>query len=67
MDMRTARPDDAPRISALVRDLTCKYIAHEFSEQGAGRLLEPMSEAAIEGYLESIGIMSPRKTASWPA
>ncbi|GAB6048627.1 GNAT family N-acetyltransferase [Methyloparacoccus murrellii] len=53
MDMRTARPDDAPRISALVRDLTCKYIAHEFSEQGAGRLLEPMSEAAIEGYLES--------------
>ncbi|MGX2039631.1 GNAT family N-acetyltransferase [Methylocaldum sp. MU1018] len=53
MDIRTATPDDAPRIGALVRGLTCKYIAHEFSEQGARRLLESMSEATIEGYLES--------------
>jgi ribosomal protein S18 acetylase RimI-like enzyme len=53
MDIRAATPDDARRISALLRDLTGKYIAHEFSEEGAGRLLESMSEAAIKSYLES--------------
>ncbi|BBA33717.1 GCN5-related N-acetyltransferase [Methylocaldum marinum] len=53
MDIRAATPDDARRISALLRDLTGKYIAHEFSEEGAGRLLESMNEAAIKSYLES--------------
>lgn len=53
MDIRAATPDDAPRISALLRDLAGKFIAHEFSEEGAGRLLESMSEAAIRSYLES--------------
>lgn len=53
MDIRAATPDDAQRIGTLVRELAVKYITHEFSEEGAGRLLESMSEAAIRSYLES--------------
>jgi ribosomal protein S18 acetylase RimI-like enzyme len=53
MDIRTATVADAPRISALVRDLTARYIAHEFSEAAARRLLDSMAEARIASYLES--------------
>lgn len=53
MEIRLATLADAPRISALVRDLTVKYIAHEFSEEAAGRLLGSMEEPVIRGYLAS--------------
>jgi ribosomal protein S18 acetylase RimI-like enzyme len=53
MEIRAATADDAPRISTLVHDLAGKYIVHEFSEEGASRLLESMSVAAIRTYLES--------------
>ena len=53
MEIRLATLADVPRISALVRDLTGKYVAHEFSRQAADRLLGSMEEPAIRGYLAS--------------
>lgn len=53
MDTRLAALADVPRISALVRDLAARYIAHAFSEEAAGRLLGSMEEPAIRRYLAS--------------
>lgn len=51
MDIRLATLGDAPSISALVRDLTGKYIAHEFSWEAARRLFRSMEESAIRRYM----------------
>lgn len=53
MVIRLARLADASRISALVRGLAEQYIAHEFSEEAARRLLDSMDEPAIGAYLAS--------------
>lgn len=53
MKIRLAAIADAPRISALLRDLTSKYIARTLSDEGANRLLDSMTEPAIKAYLAS--------------
>ncbi len=53
MEIRAATLKDAPFISALLRELTGRFIAHELSEEAAGRLLESMDEAAIREYMAS--------------
>lgn len=53
MKIRPAGLTDAPRISALVRDLAARYIAHEFSAEATRRLLGSLEEPAIRGYLAS--------------
>lgn len=53
MEIRAATLKDAPFISALLCELTGRFIAHELSEEAAGRLLESMDEAAIRGYMAS--------------
>ncbi|WP_045227273.1 GNAT family N-acetyltransferase [Methyloterricola oryzae] len=51
MEIRLATLADATRISVLARHLTGKYIAYEFPEEVAGRLLTSMDEPAISSYL----------------
>jgi GNAT superfamily N-acetyltransferase len=51
--IRAALPSDIPRISRLINDLATRYIAHEFTAEGAERLLSAMSERAIEGYFQA--------------
>jgi GNAT superfamily N-acetyltransferase len=53
MLIRLADVNDAPGISALVRPLVERYIAHEFSEEGIRHLLASVEPAAIAGYLNS--------------
>jgi len=53
MEIRRAALADASGISALVRGLAGKYIAHELSTEAANRLLGSMEEPAIRGYLAS--------------
>jgi GNAT superfamily N-acetyltransferase len=51
--IRAATLNDATAISALLLELTARYIAHEFSTEAANRLLGSMEEPAIRGYLAS--------------
>ena len=53
MFIRRATTDDAPAISDLIRPLAEKYIAGDFSPEGARTLLDSMAPAAIAGYIES--------------
>ncbi|HYE36463.1 GNAT family N-acetyltransferase [Methylocaldum sp.] len=53
MEIRLATLDDAPGISALARDMTKRFIASEFSEEAARRLLDSMDETSIKSYIES--------------
>lgn len=51
VQIRQATLDDAARISALIHALAGKYIAHEFSAEGARRLLDSLKESAIREYM----------------
>ncbi len=51
--IRRATIEDALAISNLIRPLAQRYIAHEFTPQGAANLLASLDAAAIEGYLAS--------------
>lgn len=53
MLIREATIDDTADISDLIRPLVEKYIACEFSPQGARNLLASMEPDAIEGYFKS--------------
>jgi GNAT superfamily N-acetyltransferase len=53
MRIRQATIDDSAAISDLIRPLAEKYIAREFSPEGARYLPASMEPAAIKGYLES--------------
>jgi GNAT superfamily N-acetyltransferase len=53
MHVRRATIRDAARISELIRPLAERYIAHEFSPEGAANLLASMETEAICGYFES--------------
>lgn len=53
MNIRSATLDDAATISALIAPLAEKFIAHEFSEEGARCLLGSLTPEAIRGYLAS--------------
>ncbi|HUE74745.1 MAG TPA: GNAT family N-acetyltransferase [Pirellulaceae bacterium] len=50
--IREARPGDIPEISRLISDLAARYIAHEFTAQGAEQLLSAMNERAVESYFQ---------------
>jgi GNAT superfamily N-acetyltransferase len=50
--IRDARPGDIPEISRLISDLAARYIVHDFTAEGAERLLSAMSEHAIAGYFQ---------------
>ncbi len=50
--IREANPGDIPNISRLISDLATRYIAHEFSPEGAQQLLASLEERAIEGYFQ---------------
>lgn len=50
--IREASPDDIPVISRLISDLAARYIAHEFTAEGAQRLLSAMNDDAIKGYFQ---------------
>jgi GNAT superfamily N-acetyltransferase len=54
MLIRRATIDDASDISGLIRPLAEKYIAGDFSPEGAQHLLASMEPDAIERYLESL-------------
>lgn len=51
MEIRLATTADAVVISSLVHTLAEKYIAHEFSAEGAGNLLGSMAPEIIERSL----------------
>jgi len=53
MQIRRATIEDAAAISDLIRPLAERYIANEFSPEGAANLLASMEADAIEGYLAS--------------
>ncbi len=53
MVIRLATVDDARAISALIRPLAEKYIAHALSSEGAQNLLASIEPDAIAGYLNS--------------
>jgi Acetyltransferases len=53
MKIRLATTEDAPAIGQLVYSLSAKYIASQFSEEGARNLLGSMELPAVEGYWES--------------
>lgn len=53
MKIRLATLDDAPAISVLVRPLTQAFVAHEFTEEAATRLLESMEVASIRKHIAS--------------
>ncbi|MCG3116492.1 MAG: GNAT family N-acetyltransferase [Candidatus Manganitrophus sp. SA1] len=53
MKIRLAAIDDAPAISALIRPLTREFVAREFTEEAATRLLESMEAASIRKYIAS--------------
>ena len=53
MDIREAILDDSENISNLVYGLSAKYIAHEFTLDGAETLLNSMKSDAIEKYIQS--------------
>lgn len=53
ISIRRADPGDIPAISRLISGLALRYIAHEFTAEGAERLLSAMSERAIEVYFEA--------------
>ena len=53
MELRAATTKDSESISKLVCRLSAKYIAGEFSQQGETFLLESMTPAAIEKYIQS--------------
>lgn len=50
--IREARPGDIPEISRLISDLTSRYIANEFTAEGAEQLLCAMNERAVESYFQ---------------
>ncbi len=65
MRIRLATTEDAAAMSELVHSLSAKYIAIDFDEKGARRLLASMETPAIREYLRSgYGITSPKNTAS---
>ena len=47
MQVRLATVEDAAAISGLIRPLVEKYVAHEFSTEGAENLLDSMAPEAI--------------------
>lgn len=47
IEIRTASLADAESISALIVPLACRYIVHEFSDEGASRLLTSMTTDAV--------------------
>lgn len=53
MDIREATIADAESISKLVCELSEKFIAQEFTAQGAEHLLASMSPDAIQKYIHS--------------
>ncbi len=53
MEIRAATSRDAESISNLVRQLSAEYIAHEFTAEGREILLNSMTPAAIEKYMQS--------------
>ena len=53
MEIRAATSRDAESISKLVHQLSAKYIAHEFTAEGREALLNSMTPAAIEKYMQS--------------
>lgn len=53
MEIRLANLDDAPGISALVCNVTERFIAPELSEEVASGLLGSMDEPSIKSYMES--------------
>jgi GNAT superfamily N-acetyltransferase len=52
MRIREAKVNDIPAISDLIRPLVKKYIACEFSAEGAHNLLLSIDPDAIRGYFE---------------
>lgn len=53
MELRAATTKDSESISKLVCRLSTKFIAGEFSKQGADFLLKSMTPAAIEKYIQT--------------
>ena len=53
MEIRAATLRDAESISKLVRQLSAKYIANEFTAEGRETLLNSMTPAAIEKYIQT--------------
>lgn len=51
VQIRLAREEDAEAISGLIRPLTARHIAHEFSPAGARHLLNSMAPESILGYI----------------
>jgi GNAT superfamily N-acetyltransferase len=52
MRIREAQVNDIPAISELIRPLVEKYIAYEFSAEGARNLLSSIEPEAIHGYFD---------------
>jgi len=50
--IRPASLSDAAAISALLQDLTRRFIAPDCTGEGAALLLQAMSESAIAGYIQ---------------
>lgn len=50
--IRQATLSDAPAISALLQDLTQRFVAADCTTDGAALLLQSMSTPAIAGYLQ---------------
>ena len=53
LKIRTAVPDDAIRISRLICDLSCRFIADDFTSRGKSFLLASMTPDAVKGYMRS--------------
>lgn len=53
LDIREATVDDSESISNLIYALSTKYIAHEFTVEGAKTLLNSMQPDAIRKYIQS--------------
>lgn len=53
MTVRLAREEDAEAISQLIGELSERYIAHEFSDEGRRNLLSSMSTALTRSRIQS--------------
>ena len=53
LEIRAATARDAENISNLVRQLSAKFIANDFTAEGRETLLNSMTPAAIEKYMQS--------------
>jgi GNAT superfamily N-acetyltransferase len=53
ISIREATSGDIPGISRLISDLAVRYIANEFTAEGAQRLLASLEERAFEGYFQN--------------